>query len=181
MRNDIDVGFTWLSNYGERKIIGRSERHGSEVFLVSTEGGLPQLVRASEVASEIHRDTKNLESRTRALQARQEIDAKTIARESWYGFTDRMTPTARARAIAALEVSVRRNGRPIRRGDLVVELLKDGWVVGEHKGRRILTDPRTEAYLLEKDVTKTAIDLAEFIFTTTGGNPSRDPRRHSRR
>lgn len=135
------------------------------MFLVTTGGsGLPQIIRTSEIEVEIRRDTKNYESRQKALYEQQSNATQKTEHESWYGFTDRLNPTARARAIAALEGSVRRNGVAVKRGDLIVMLVKEGWIVRKDPSKgRLIEDSKTGSYLLEKDVTKTALDLAEFL------------------
>jgi hypothetical protein len=161
----FDVGFQWPSKEGVREIVARREVQGNEVFLVTTGGGrLSQIIRISEIEYEIRRDTKNYESRQKALREQQINTTQKTEHESWYGFTDRLNPAARARAIAVLEGSVRRNGVAVKRGDLIVLLVKEGWKVrrGSSLGR-LIEDSKTGSYLLERDVTKTALDLAEFL------------------
>jgi len=161
----LDVGFQWPSKEGVREIVARREVHGNEAFLVITGGGgLPQIIRILEIENEIRRDTKNYESRQRALHEQQTAATQKTEHESWYGFTDRLNPTARARAIDVLEGSVRRNGVAVKRGDLIVMLVKEGWIVRRSSSLgRLIEDSKTGSYLLEKDVTKTALDLAEFL------------------
>lgn len=43
-------------------------------------------------------------------------------------------------------------------------LVKEGWIVRKDPSKgRLIEDSKTGSYLLEKDVTKTALDLAEFL------------------
>lgn len=164
-RLDTIVGFQWPSKEGIREIVARKEFQGNEVFLVTTgRGGSSQIIRISEIENEIRRDTKNYESRQRALHEQQTNATQKTEHKSWYGFTDRLNPTARARAIAVLEGSVRRNGMPVKRGDLIVMLVKEGWKVRKRPSLgRLIEDSKTGSYLLERDVTKTALDLAEYL------------------
>lgn len=161
----FDIGFQWPSKEGVREIVARREVHGNEAFLVTTGGNpLPHIIRDSEIEDEIRRDTKNYESRQKALHEQKANITQKIERESWHGFTDRLSPTARMRAITVLEGSVRRNGVSVKRGDLIVKLVKEGWIVRRDSSRgRFIENPKAESYLLEKDVTKIALDLAEFL------------------
>ena len=165
LANEVDVGFTWPSVRGERRIVERKDFNGRDVFLVTTgDSRSAEIISASEIQSDIRIDTKNFESRSRAIQEKNEDEANTRQHNSWLGYTDKLAPLARARAIEALGTEVRRGGRSIARGDLMVELVNKGWRVRvDPKKGRMIEDPETLTYLLQKDVSKIALDFAEFL------------------
>lgn len=157
------VGFKWNSKHGERAIVDRREIRGADTFLVTTGGGLPELIQAAAIEREIYRDTKNYENVARVLKEQKGQSTAQRERESWHGYTDTLSPMARARAIAALDVSVNHNGHLTKRGDLVVKLVGNGWRVTMTRDGRVLANPETGSFLSERQVSKVAMDLASYL------------------
>lgn len=158
------VGRIWASPQGRRKVEQEGERGGVLYYAVSTEGvaGL-QLLPASDLEEEIHRDEANVASRERGRAAAETEVAAETERIRWRGFTDSMTPRARARADKALSRQVSVRGEFAPRGEHVETMVKSGY--------RVRTDPKlgsilespTGSFFTQKDLTKTGLDYAEFL------------------
>jgi len=79
------------------------------------------------------------------------------------GFTARMAPMARARAVRALATLMRHNGIVRSRREIVEVMVGDGATVVPHPkdGRRLMRP--CGAYIEERRLTKTAMDYAEHL------------------
>ena len=106
------------------------------------------------------------ESRARARSAEAARVAEEDYRNSWLGFTDTLSPTAKRRAIDVLGKQVGVNGEFAARGDHVVRLVNAGWVVRERlkegRGVRELIAPDGR-FFRESDLTKIGLDFAAYL------------------
>ena len=171
--SDVRIGRSWMSPRGERRIVqaGTHPVTGENILGVSTAGStIAEMIRESEIDSEIARDTKNYESR-RAAQATASAEKQSKAsHDSWQGFTDSMRPERRGRVVGALSKHVGVGGSFDERGRHVERLVASGYTVRDHpKFKRVLSSPDGTFYT-EKDLTSTALDYA--IFLTLKQNPA---------
>jgi len=178
LATQIDVGFKWQSVNGDKEIIQRTELNGREVFMVTEAGQrFPQIISVTEIDREIKFDTAQLEHHTRNVKKHEELASAKALREEeykkekreedrWLGFTSRrsLTPAQKERYIAALKKVIRSNGQVVKIGDLVIERVKQGWVVRQSPSLgRVFEDPKGGALLLQKDLSKIALDFAEYL------------------
>lgn len=160
------IGRKWNSQFGVREIVKEAgDRANDHVYGVMTAGsGLMELIKAKDIAAQIVFDEKNYASRAHARQTQEQEHQAQIVQESWYGFTDSLSPLARKRAIDALnkQVSIRRQFG--RRGELLATLVAEGWtVIVRPGGSRRLVDAEQRSYFEEKDLTKLGLDFAEYL------------------
>lgn len=70
----------------------------------------------------------------------------------------------KAKVLAALDTSVQNNGMVLTRKALIEEMVSEGAVVTVAEGSKALMRP-SGSYLLQKHITKTGIDYAEFLIS----------------
>ena len=153
-------GFTWNSSEGVREVVRITidPRSGETVYAVTTAGGLAHLLRDKEIALEIRRDSANYESRQRLRKSETQRMNTDQEAARWGGFTDGMTPTAKARTDAALARQVSVRGMFESRGKHIQTLVSEGFRVIGHR----LEDP-SGSFFDEKSLTKTGLDYAKFL------------------
>ena len=78
-------------------------------------------------------------------------------------FVEQMSAIGAARAMAALTHSASVNGVVRMRGLHIRDLVRDGWRVSSPFNRRRLMNDASGEFFLEKDLTKTGFDFAEFL------------------
>lgn len=161
------VGFSWESENGRREVkeIGPHPLRPGQIVYGVTTGGARQmaLLSESELAFDIRRDASFLVRQAATARAEDDEEARERRAASWDGFTDAMTPAARARAHAALSKWMRVNGETDARGEHVRRLVAKGYRTVESKSYgRILQNPEGSG-LLEKDLSKTALDYADHL------------------
>lgn len=163
---NIGIGFSWLSNDGLKQIKteGLHPRTEEPIFGITTDGNNQiELIPKNQIEREIKRDTQNYENRKRQQSSIENDKKSQQSLESWYGFTDNMTPIVKKRAIETLnkQMSVRSNFDS--RGNHIVSLIKSGFRVENNaKYGRILTND-DGSFFLEKDLTKIGFDFAEYL------------------
>jgi hypothetical protein len=173
-----EIGFSWNSIKGLRTIrqSGNHQITGELTYIVTT--GDPrkgEFISATEIEREIQRDERNCESLARALAKKSEEAILQAEHDSWYGFIESITlPTAKARALAALNKVSSIKDQMGERGALIKSLVDQGYSVGRASKSvmfstnktlpptRILIGPEGN-FFTEKDLTKTAIDFAEYL------------------
>jgi hypothetical protein len=173
----FDVGFSWNSTRCPRtiKIIAPRPETGILSCGVSTNNSsIVQVIPVSEIEQEIQRDEKNYKSELEYDAKRSELARQIAEHDSWYGFIGTLRlPTAKAKALAALNKTVSISRVVGERGSLIHDLVVSGHTVAWNDGAtlfsgkkeapgRILKGP-TGAYFIEKDLTKTGLDFAEFL------------------
>ena len=170
---EYGVGFTWPSPNGTREIVEETAhpQTGLPVFLVSTGGSHSRaIIPKAELAREVKIDTSHYESRQRALKQQQEQDSAQADRDqvkakhdSWFGFTDKMAPLNKRRAVDALNKIVSWNRKVDERGALIAERVRAGWhVANDPRQGEVLQSP-DGAYLPGKDVTKIGLQFANYL------------------
>ena len=159
------VGDTWQSKSGERRIveIGSHPQRGTLSALVETSGSNQrQVLPVSELDDEIRRDTANYASAMRAVgtvSTEREENAARVKHDSWYGFTNGMTPLKRKRAADVLGKTVAFAGKVGERGALIAEYVREhGYRVSKYG----LSSP-TGTYFDKKAVTETGLTFAEWL------------------
>ena len=162
------VGFRWESPEGTREIVeigNHPHRPDETVYVVRVTGHRSAMIlNARDLALDIRRDTANVASRAARSAPPSSRGAPSSGR-GWTGFTRSMTPAQRARADAALSTQMRVNGEFDSRGAHIRKLVERGYRVTVHPKRgRILEQP-SGSYLTERDLTKTALDFAQFLST----------------
>ncbi len=164
MQDDYS-GFSWLSPQGERKVVrDMIDGRGIRVLFVSTGGRTNyEILRATDLKAEVRREESNVASRQRAAAAEQQVNKVQNERDRWFGFTDAMTPMQKGKVVKALEVIVRNGGRAVARRDLVREQVRSGAQVRPHPKYKRLLEMPSGSFLIEKDITATGMDLAEFL------------------
>lgn len=177
--NPDAIGRTWRSAEGVREVVGSTGDGESQRFLVSTEGSpFREIVRPEDLERLIVVDESIVTGRQRALAADSERAAQEIASqtESLGGdvaleFLSQMTPAAAGRAKRTLLQMKMWDGGPIRVGRAIADRIRAGYTVESAKNGRRLVSP-SGAYLDEKQLSKTAMDFAEFV-SRRQGNPPR--------
>lgn len=90
-------------------------------------------------------------------------DAKALTeRKDTDGFTDKMESVRRGQIEAVLGTTMNFNGKPMTRKEVVREHIAAGAKVGTKEGQRALINA-DGTYLLERQLTKTALDYAEHL------------------
>ena len=181
------VGFSWESPNGLRTIRARQQQGENTMALVQTgEGPFRQIIDLEKLPAEIHCDTANLAYREKVakrLQEQEAIEAVLEAeRTDIDGFADDLSPLRRGRIVEALSVLMTVGGSLKSRKEHVRDLVAEGyriaqvpagetWLLHRRKGledvqipvgSRILQN-ETGGFFTEKDLTKTALDYAEFL------------------
>jgi len=102
--------------------------------------------------------------RAKHLQAKQEQVAaiEKSERENIEGFADDKANFQRARIVKILNVKMTYKGKLTTRKQLVRDNVAAGWTVQETKGKRRFVSPE-DTFLIETDITKTAMDYAEYL------------------
>jgi hypothetical protein len=101
-------------------------------------------------------------SRSRARGAESDAKAAQDLHDSWFGFTDTLSPTAKRRASDVLGKQVSVRGEFALRGDHIARLVKSGWVVQQGRRGRELVSPDGN-FLSESDLTKLGLDFAIYL------------------
>jgi hypothetical protein len=160
------VGFAWQSLNGPREIVGEQvhPRTGEPIFLVSTNGSrMHEMIPKDKIEREVKLDTNHYESRNKTRQVEQDQEDAKAKSDSWFGFTDKMNPIAKRRAIDTLGKMVSWNRQFGRRGDFIRDRVKRGWrAVKDPTHGEILQAP-DEAFLLGRDVTKIGLEFAKYL------------------
>lgn len=158
---------TWESPKGTRTVVTvMNVPNGPPMLAVNTEGLLGnQLFTVEDLEDEIERDTKNLEFRARQERERREEEEQLAQeRKNLDRFLATIrSPRLRGRMDAALNKVVNVNGEPNPRYKHIENLVDAGYRVGSDPTfGRVLESPRG-SFLTQKDLTKTALDYAEFL------------------
>ena len=148
---------------------------GRPTFIIVTgDSNIGQLIQIDEIEREIQRDERNYKSYLKALANEKEQAMQIAEHDSWYGFIDSIRlPTAKAKALAALNKQVSIQHVLGERGALIKKLVDAGYTVQQESegtmwsgkklaAGRVLTSP-AGSYFAEKDLTKTGIDFAEYL------------------
>jgi hypothetical protein len=164
--SSVGVGFQWNSPKGTREIVTQQvhPRTGKSIYGVSTAGlRFLELIEVSEIDAEIRRDEKNYEGHLRTQQRLEEEEKAKAEQESWLGFTDQIRlPTAKRRAIDALNKQIGVKGKFASRGQHMINLVKAGYTLGRVTGQRALMSPEG-SFFFEKDLSKTGLDFAQYL------------------
>lgn len=160
----IDVGVSWDSKEGLRRIERLVTVGGADRFEVSTAGRpFHDLIAPAEIEREIIRDTKNLESwRQRQGQAAAASQAAAQRRAQLDAFLARFTPLARGKADAALTAEKSWNNVTRPRHEHIERRVAEGWTVTDSRAGRRFSDP-TGVFFDEKTLTKLGMDYAAFL------------------
>jgi hypothetical protein len=161
-----------------RRVVGEQELRGRPVVLIAVvdatgkTGVIADIIPTDELEAEIAGDTKRLASNREAAQ-RQEQERKDKAEAlHLQGFEDTLpSGKARARAVDVLNqvVSVRREFD--KRKHHIERLVKEGFRVQDHpRFKRVLSHPGG-TFFTQKDLTKLALDYAEFLSGRRENNP----------
>ena len=121
------------------------------------------LYAPDKIEKEIAWDAKALASDAAAREKNAEVkkaeDEEEAARVSLDGFEKTLSPMARGRAVKALSVTVKHQGMPISKRDLIRKFVVDGARVTE-QGRLEKPDG---SFLDSRDLTKIGIDYAKYL------------------
>ena len=90
------------------------------------------------------------------------------------GFEQTLSPASRAKAIVQMNEQHIINSKPQTRKQYIEEAVSQGSVTGEREGQRALIHPNGD-YMLQKDITKTALDYADYLKTAKLATPASLP------
>lgn len=171
------VGMTWMEPKSTAendvrwtiKSVGKHPTTGERTYVIAAQGSnIGTFVSQSDIGRVIYNDQRNYDARVKARAQLRAEQAGSAEAARWLGFTDKMTPMQRAKADRALGMQMRINGKITSRGRAMYDRVRQGWRVRASKMGlapvRVLqqtSEPGT--YLLEKDVSKTALDFAEHL------------------
>jgi hypothetical protein len=157
------VGTEWDSPSGIRRVVGETTVNGEKRLVVQTgDQRIGQiLLPADQLQSEMAGDAKNLAFR----KNEQEIANAPKAQPTYGEYVSSMPPMQRAKVSAALQKNITSNGVLQARSVLVEKWVAEGATVVQKADQRELTKPSGN-YLLEKDLSKTAMDYAEWLINT---------------
>ncbi len=156
---------SWDSPQGLRQVV---RKEAGRFYVQTGRRRALDMFTADQLREEQRRDRINLASRKRdqaeakaALQAEAEEEAR--LQTALAGFTDGLTPMHRAKAVSALTAMRRFNGVTRQIIDQVRDLVDAGSIVKPHPrdGRRLVGPDGS--FLVEKDLSKTALDYAEHL------------------
>ncbi len=116
--------------------------------------------KKDERLDEIDRLREASRARARSDEAARAVEQ--AYHDSWLGFTDALSPSAKRRAVDVLGKQVSVRGEFAARGDHVVRLVNAGWVVKEGRGGRELIGP-DGGFFREGDLTKLGLDFAAYL------------------
>lgn len=164
-----EVGFSWQSIDGERKIVGRSTHptSGAPTVLVSTGNApYPHVIAESELDTEIARDERIMVRLAEHNATRVATPEQATHVDCWHEFAAQFTSMKAARVNAVLSKGVRIGGKLGTRGGLIAELVAYGYRAKPSpfkslRGRVLIHD--NETFFTEADITKIGIDFADFM------------------
>lgn len=173
--DEVAIGLSWESPEGTREVVGeRDMPDGRHLFVVMGRQSGNQLLSESDVRFEMRRDTANLTSRARTRGETEAREATERERTYLDGFEDTFTPRQRAKVVEAITRQVGVNNVFASRRDHIRRLVREGYRVAVVPGgARVLRNPATESYYTEKDLTKAALDYAEYL-SARGYSPNED-------
>lgn len=169
LRSAVSVGYTWNSPKGKRRVekIETDPATGKETLFISTEGSkFFVLLPAQELAFEVKLDEQGAASLTKSKAEEEKRLIEKTKHESWLGFTDKLSGSAKARVLAVLDKPINVNGKSDLRGNHIKRLVAKGYRVqpspySAFKGR-VLLGPN-DSFLAEKDLTKIGLDFAAYL------------------
>lgn len=173
------IGRSWISKLGRREVVGVAETPGGLRFMVRTsDSGLPELIRPDELERTIVIDEKNAASRsaardTSAVEAQRGVDAQSraVGGPRALEFLAMMSPKARGKALQALLRTRSWDGEIKSTGRGVADKVDQGFTVVQGRTGRRLEAPDGR-FLDERQITKTGMDLAEYL-SARSSNPDR--------
>lgn len=160
----ISMGFNWDTLEGKRTVVGKLD---SGEYLVTYPGKTAdhphkEILSADDISFEIKRE-KGRENNRAASAAKEAEEKQNLAtKQNTYGFTDSMPPARKAKAIGTLLSKIMINGELQSRKSYIEDSIKNGAYISTVGGNRVLKH-KNGNFLFDKDITKTAIDYAEFL------------------
>jgi hypothetical protein len=123
-----------------------------------------------EAEEQIDWNIKSSKSKKKAEESLNDQEKKQIEREKEYknidGFADKEEKLKKGRILKYLNESMNYQGKPYIRKELIREKIKKGWKIGKSQRHgKILEDEEGSSFLTKKDITKTAIDYAEYLIS----------------
>lgn len=176
-QGDENIGREWNSIQGKKKVVERQlgTTGEDEYVVVGIDTGARYIYRVSQledaIKSEEYRLTDDYAKDQEALAEAQRLREEALAKQKEESdridaeiaaFTANMTQVAAGKARAALLASVRSGGEVVSRKGLVEARIERGYSVSGDAGDRWLVNAEG-AGLSEKQITKTAMDYAEFL------------------
>lgn len=175
--DEYSEGFSWDSPTGRKTIVrhGTHPSRGHRVVFVQTAGRGQTLdvEDAATIAATVAFDERAAAQRSASSVAAAEraATAATLS-PTLSAFVAGMTPLAKKRAIDVLRKQIAWNGLLAPRHAGIEQRVSKGWSVATRGGSRRFTAP-DGGFLNENDISKTAMDYAEFL--TRRQNPSKKP------
>ena len=142
------AGFSWESKKGKNTILGQAEGRPDGWLKVQKEGSrFNQYIHKDDIADEVYRDTKNLESEKKWQDQEAEASAKAAAKKMKYknvqGFADDMDPKRKANAINALNKLTKVNDKIVTRKKMIEDLVTTGATTSTREESRVQPMSRT--------------------------------------
>lgn len=163
----VKVGLEWDAPGGKRVV---TRKIGDDSYMVSAPGRDPKNTMFQHIltSDDILFDMKNDASRLKSMADKEKSDRNDTARvkdaEDTHGFADSFTPARRRKVIDALLVKVMNKGRIVTRKKLIEDAVSNGSIIGKFRGKKTLKH-KDDSFLTDRDITKTAIDYAEYLIS----------------
>lgn len=162
----INVGFSWESVDGTRKVVQIDESRGLAAVQTG-DSRFPQVMRLTDIPGEIKFDTKQLEQRQKGKRAAEEREAKEAAekaeRENTYGFAEQFGAMRRQKVLDALLKPRSYKGQFMPVKELVEQLYRKGYQVKPHSKFKLIAESPDGSFWTQRDLTKTAMDYLRYL------------------